>query len=160
MKKIKIVFVFIIIILILLLTNKVFAEEEATKLLYQDITINEDGSITIKEAAWLEGEYNGRLRSIDFKNPYATKFTGIYSNFTGNTDIYDGTGIENIKVYDISQENFKSIYDIGKEETVYEQVKKSSNGNFVLPELPEKKQRSHPLQYFREKQHRSIGRSR
>lgn len=138
MKKIKIVFVFIIIILILLLTNKVFAEEEATKLLYQDITINEDGSITIKEAAWLEGEYNGRLRSIDFKNPYATKFTGIYSNFTGNTDIYDGTGIENIKVYDISQENFKSIYDIGKEETVYEQVKKSSNGKYGVYELEER----------------------
>ena len=138
MKKIKIVFIFIIIILVLLLTNKVFAEEETTKLLYQDITINKDGSITIKEAAWLEGEYNGRLRDIDFKNPYATKFTGIYSNFTGNTDIYDGTGIENIKVYDISQENFKSIYDIGKEETVYEKVKKSSNGKYGVYELEEK----------------------
>ena len=101
MKRIKIVLIFIIALLVVSLANNVFADNETTKLLYQDITINEDGSITVREAAWLNGEYNGRLREIDFKNTYATTFTGIYSNFAGNTDIYNGTGMKNIKVYDI-----------------------------------------------------------
>ena len=109
MKKIRIFLVFIAITLIFFLTNNVSAAEETTRLLYQDITINEDGSITVKEAAWLNGEYNGRLRDIDFENTYATTFTGIYSNFAGNTDIYNGTSMKDIKVYDISQENFHSI---------------------------------------------------
>lgn len=60
MKKIRIFLVFIAITLIFFLTNNVSAAEETTRLLYQDITINEDGSITVKEAAWLNGEYNGR----------------------------------------------------------------------------------------------------
>ena len=128
MKRIKIVLIFIIALLVVSLANNVFADNETTKLLYQDITINEDGSITVREAAWLNGEYNGRLREIDFKNTYATTFTGIYSNFAGNTDIYNGTGMKNIKVYDISQENFDSIDDIENVETIYEEVKRASEG--------------------------------
>lgn len=54
MKKVRIVLIFIAIILMFFLTNEVSAAEETTKLLYQDITINKDGSITVKEAAWLE----------------------------------------------------------------------------------------------------------
>ena len=137
MKRIKIVLIFIIALLVVSLANNVFADNETTKLLYQDITINEDGSITVREAAWLNGEYNGRLREIDFKNTYATTFTGIYSNFAGNTDIYNGTGMKDIKVYDISQENFDSIDDIENVETIYEEVKRASNGKYGIYELTE-----------------------
>ena len=137
MKRIKIVLIFIIALLVVSLANNVFADNETTKLLYQDITINEDGSITVREAAWLNGEYNGRLREIDFKNAYATTFTGIYSNFAGNTDIYNGTGMKDIKVYDISQENFDSIDDIENVETIYEEVKRASNGKYGIYELTE-----------------------
>lgn len=137
MKKIKIVLIFIAFILMFFITNNVFAAEEETKLLYQDITINEDGSITVKEAAWLNGEYNGRLRDIEFENLYATTFTGIYSNFAGNTDIYNGTGMKDIKVYDISQENFNSFDDIEKVEKTYKEVKSASNGKYGVYELSE-----------------------
>ena len=137
MKKIRIVLMFLVLMLIFFLSNKVFATEEETKLLYQDITINQDGSMTVKEAAWLNGEYNGRWRDIDFKDSYATTFTGIYSNFAGNTDIYNGTGIKDIKVYDISQENFNSIDDIKKEETIYKEKSRGSNGDYGVYELTE-----------------------
>lgn len=56
MKKLKISLIFIAMLFVIFLTNKVYASDETTKLLYQDITINEDGSITVKEAAWLERE--------------------------------------------------------------------------------------------------------
>ena len=138
MKKVRILLVFIAVFLIFFLTNNVFAEEETTRLLYQDITINADGSITVKEAAWLNGEYNGRLRDIDFENTYATTFTGIYSNFAGNTDIYNGTSMKDIKVYDISQENFHSISDIGNVENTYEEVNSASNGKYGVYELTQR----------------------
>lgn len=137
MKKIRMVFIFFVAFLLLSITNIVFATEEETKLLYQDITINQDGSITVKEAAWLNGEYNGRLRDIEFNSYSATPFTGIYSNFAGNTDIYNGTSMKDIKVYDISQENFNSIDDIGKVETIYKEVNRASNGRYGVYELEE-----------------------
>ena len=130
MKKLKTIIMSILFILILVISNKVFAADDTTKLLYQDITINRDGSITVKEAAWLEGEYNGRMRDIDFKNSSAVKFTGIYSNFTGNSDIYDGSSIKNVKIYDISQKNFESMEDLSKKEKTYREVSSASNGKY------------------------------
>ena len=138
MKKIRIILLFMAVFLIFLVTSKVSAAEETTKLLYQDISINEDGSITVKEGAWLNGEYNGRLRDIDFQNTHATTFTGIYSNFAGNTDIYNGTSMKDIKVYDISQENFHSMSDIGNIETTYKEVNSASNGQYGVYELTQK----------------------
>lgn len=136
MKKIRILLIFIVIILTLFFTNKVLAAEEGTtKLLYQDVTINVDGSITIKEATLLDGEYNGRTRYIEVKNNYATRFTGIYSNFAGNTDIYNGSDMKNIKVYDISQENFNTINDIDKVENVYKEVNRAPNGDYGVYEF-------------------------
>lgn len=135
MKKTRNILIFFVIFLVFFLVNKTFASEEETKLLYQDITINADGSITVKEAAWLNGKYNGRLRDIEYKSLDSTTFTGIYSNFAGNTDIYDGTSIKDIKVYDISQENFKSIDDINKIETTYKEVRSASNGDYGVYEL-------------------------
>lgn len=130
MKKLKKVVMFVIFIFVLMISSNIFAGDEATKLLYQDIKINKDGSITIKEAAWLEGDYNGRLREIEYQNSSAFPFTGIYSNFTGNCDIYDGSGIKDIKIYDISQEKFTSIEDVTKSEKIYKEVDSASNGKY------------------------------
>lgn len=117
-------------ILVMIIASNSYASEDITQKLYQDITINSDGSITVKEAALLSGEYNGRSREIKFKSSYSTTFTGIYSNFAGNTDIYDGTDIENIKIYDISQRNFNTIEDINKIEKQYKEVSSASNGKY------------------------------
>ena len=113
----------------LIISNKVFAVDTTQKL-YQDITINKDGSMTVVEAALLDGTYNGREREIQFKNTSATTFTGVYSNFTGNTDIYNGKSIKDIEIYDISQENFDNIYDLSKKEKIYKKVNDASNGKY------------------------------
>ena len=130
----RIILLLFIALGIFLLNNTVYATETTQKL-YQDITINSDGSITVKEAALLSGEYNGRLRNIEFKNYNSNKFTGIYSNFTGNTDIYDGSGITNIKIADISQKNFNTIADIDKIEKVYTQKNNASTGDYGVYKL-------------------------
>lgn len=132
MKKYKILFLTFFIIIISFLGNTVYATNEAEnkKLLYQDITINTDGSITIKEVMWLNGTYNGAQREIEFKDYYPITFTGIYSNFSGDSDIYNATGISNLKVFDISQTNFKSIYDINNVEKEFKKVKRASKGKY------------------------------
>lgn len=132
MKKNKFIIVFLLIIFIGILGNNVYAtnETKSQKLLYQDVTINVDGSIKVKEAIWLNGDYNGANRKIEFKNIYAYAFTGISSNFSGDSDIYDATEISDIKVFDISQSNFKSINDINNREKEFKEVKKAFKGNY------------------------------
>lgn len=125
----KIIMLVFTVIVIALFKNTVYATETTQKL-YQDIKINIDGSITVKEAAVLSGEYNGRLRNIEFKNKNSNIFSGIYSNFTGNTDIYDGSKITNIKIGDISKNNFSTINDINKLEKVYTRVDSASSGSY------------------------------
>lgn len=104
MKKCKILLSFFFAVIIFFLGNVVYAKDitENKKLLYQDVTINMDGSITVKEAIWLNGSYNGAKREIKFRNHNPITFTGIYSNFSGDADIYNAKGITDIKVYDIS----------------------------------------------------------
>ena len=128
-KRIYLILILIFFIGILCISTKVLGYD-TTKKLYQQITINKDGSITVKEAALLDGTYNGREREIYFKNTSATKFTGIYSNFSGNTDIYNGSSIKDIKIYDISQKNFQTIKDINKIEKEYKEVKSASKGKY------------------------------
>lgn len=125
----KIILAIIIFLGTLFIANNAYAAD-ITQKLYQDITINKDGSITVIEAALLDGEYNGREREIEFKNNSATTFTGAYSNFTGNTDIYDGTSIKNIEIYDISQSNFSTIYDLSKKEKTYKEVDDAQKGKY------------------------------
>ena len=61
MKKYKIIVILFITLFILLVGSKAYASEnsDSQKLLYQDATINTDGSVTVREALWLNGDYNG-----------------------------------------------------------------------------------------------------
>lgn len=133
MKKIRIILLSIFVFILFLFTNNVYAANESEyskKLLYQDATINADGSVSVKEVMWLNGEYNGGKREIEFNDSSKYSFTGIYSNFSGDTDIYNATKISNIKVFDISQENFNSIEDINNIEKEFKQVESASIGKY------------------------------
>lgn len=133
MKKIRIILLSIFVFVLFLFTNKVYAfneSEYSKKLLYQDATINADGSVSVKEVMWLNGEYNGGKREIEFNDWSAYAFTGAYSNFSGDTDIYNAAKISNIKVFDISQENFNSFEDINNLEKEFKQVESASKGKY------------------------------
>lgn len=116
----------------ILMWNTSYATNETDnkKLLYQDVTVNSDGSLNVKEALWLNGDYNGADREIEFKKYDAFQFTGIYSNFSGDSDIYNATKISNIKVFDISQSNFNSFEDINNVEKEFKRVEKASKGKY------------------------------
>ena len=132
MKKYKLRVILFIAIFFILIGTKGYASSETDnkKLLYQDATINTDGSVTVKESLWLNGEYNGAEREIKFSDYFKYPFTGIYSNFSGDTDIYNATEINNIKVYDISQSKFSSIDDINNIEKEFKEVESASKGKY------------------------------
>ena len=134
MKKCKILLSLVVMVFLLLLSNEAMAASDSSgkKLLYQDATINSDGSVTVKEALWLNGNYNGATRKIEFCDGNRYPFSGIYSNFSGDSDIYDASGITDVKVYDISQSNFSSINDINNIENEFENVSSASNGKYGL----------------------------
>ena len=141
----KFIFISIIIAILILLVYIISFPKDTTpvtnedqKLLYQDATINKDGSLKIKEVLWLTGDYNGASRKIMFKNSSAYKFTGAYSNFSGDTDIYDSTGIIGLKVFDISQSNFNTFDDINNIEKEYKLVNSASKGDYGVYTLDQK----------------------
>lgn len=114
--------------LLLLLPINVFANDVTDKL-YFDITIQENGDILVKEVASLAGTYNGRSREIEFSSYNSTPFTGIYSNFLGNTDIYSGTSLVPVKVGDIDKNNIMDFNNwvLNKE---YKLVDDADNGDY------------------------------
>lgn len=132
MKRYKVLISIFLILISLFIGNNVYAnnEKEGQKLLYQDVTINEDGSMKVREALWLNGDYNGTNRDIKFKNYWSYPFTGIYSNFSGESDIYDATGITDLKVFDISQSNFNSFESIYNLENEFKQVENAKKGKY------------------------------
>ena len=132
MKKYKVLISLFLILLSLFIGNNVYAnsEKEGQKLLYQDVTINEDGSMKVREALWLNGDYNGVNRNIKFKNYWSYPFTGIYSNFSGESDIYDATDITDLKVFDISQSNFNSYESMYNLENEFKQVENAKKGKY------------------------------
>ncbi len=126
MKRIKWIFSSIIFA-VLFIPSLVLAE--GTDRFYIDLTILDNGDIAVKEAISLTGEYNGSYRDIIYQNPYAYHFTGLYSNFAGNTDIYNGTGIKDLKVYRIDKDEFSRIEDLSKKKNEFRLVEDASNGD-------------------------------
>lgn len=123
-----------IIILVLVLTVlfpfSVYADDGDTAKLYMNIDILENGDIKVRELASLEGEYNGRLRSIAYKNSSLKDFSGEVEDFEGSS-IYNGSSIEDILIADVSDRekiNFNSLFDESIRSNPYVQVNSGVNG--------------------------------
>ena len=118
-----------ILLLFPFFTINAFAEDNTQRLLYQDATINPDGSVTVREAIWLEGSYNGATRRITFSDNYYP-FFGIYSNFSGDTDIYNAGDLQPLRVWAVPQNTFTSVADIGNDADEFEKVSEAKKGKY------------------------------
>ncbi len=99
MKKINIILIIFISILLFPFNVDALSEGE-TKKLYLNFNILEDGSMKVYEVAELLPSYNGRIRTLSFKNINASEFTGKKEDFEGSS-IYNADSISNIKISDI-----------------------------------------------------------
>ena len=125
MKKFKIG---LVLFLLCLLPIPVQASDVTSKL-YQDITIQEDGSILIKEIAVLEGEYNGRTRTINYRGTNANSFTGVKEDFDHST-IYDGSSLTDLKIKDIPNKDNITFDSFLIDRPEYKLVEQASKGDY------------------------------
>jgi len=124
----KKVIAFIIAILFFIPTS--VSAIETTKRLYINIDILENGDIFVRELAELDGEYNGRIRNIEYKNKSLKSFTGKKEDFYGSS-IYNGTNITNLKIGDISLNNGFSFSLMDEVNNFYTEVT-SVNTNYKV----------------------------
>lgn len=101
--------------------------------LYMDVTINTDGSISVKEIDSYKGDYNGVYASFGYKNAYAPIFTGDNSDLKGSS-IYNGTAITNLKVGEVSQEDL-TFDDLFHVDDFYSETFYGSNGEHGVYEF-------------------------
>lgn len=133
MKKIK-YFILILLCSFLCIPTFVSAKTDVfIENLYMDVSINEDGSITIKEIDSYKGSYNGLYASFGYKNPQASTFHGTKEDFFGS-DIYNGSAITNLKVGDIDNSNLS--FDSLNSENInyYEEVTSGNIGDYGVYE--------------------------
>lgn len=121
-------FIFALLILIILSPVSVFAKD-TTKRMYIKMDVQTDGSIQVEELAELSGEYNGRLRNIEYKNLGSPTFTGNYEDFKGS-NIYNGSGITDLKVCETAPNINENSF--GKCEREYQSVSYANNGAFGI----------------------------
>lgn len=103
---------------------------ETTKQFIINIDILEDGSIKVKELAKLDGEYNGRFRTLEYKeNFYSTTFSNTKSSFEENM-LYNGTAIEDIKVGAIDFNGKLSFSDFDKKVDYFNEDYNAEAGDY------------------------------
>lgn len=128
MKQLKFLLISILLSLFFL-PNFVFAKTDPyIENLYMDVTINENGSITVKEIDSYVGSFNGVTAYFGYRNSNTSSFKGQKDDFYGS-DIYNGSSITDLKVGDISKENlnFDSLFNTPY---FYEEVYYASNGDY------------------------------
>ena len=123
MKKIIILFIFCNLFIPL----NVFAKEP-TDVFLQQIKINEDGSIKVQELIKLNGEYNGMRRDIYFKNVNNKEITNTINDLYGNSKLYDGTSITNIKIGSVENDKELTYSDFERNINYFTKVDYASNG--------------------------------
>lgn len=134
-----------------------FVNAEGIQNYYIDVTVLENGDLSVKELFNLEGDYRGFERKIDYANLSSQEFIPEKSNY-GGSSIHNGTGIKLISIkgmnQNISWDTFKEKGDLfqlvsnasagsyGK----YTE-RKTSNGSIYRIYNPSSKKKSFYLEY-------------
>ncbi len=116
----------LILIALLFIPSNVKAYNAGISNYYIDATIQENGDVHVKELFVLTGEFNGFERIVNYRNASAPDFYTT-SNPFGGSDIYNGNGIELVKITNIpvdSEINFNYIDRSGNpfSEVIYASV--------------------------------------
>ena len=124
MKKIKLLL--FVLFLSLFVSYPVYADGTSTYYIEADIQSN--GDMNVKELKILDGEYNGISTTLRYRNNNLRTFTGVEEDFDGSS-IYNATGIENIKVYDVKKTTTDFTL-INRPNTEFNLVSYANKGDF------------------------------
>lgn len=93
------------------------------------VTVLENGDLYVREAFTMNGSYNGMDRDINFRNPYASSFTGALEDFNGS-DIYNGSSIELVQIRGIPFTNSISFKEMESSGTKFLKTYSANKGDY------------------------------
>lgn len=97
---------------------------------FTDITVLENGDMKVKELIALRGEYNGFERIINYRNLTAKKFVDNMEYSFEGSDIYNGNGMELIKIQEIEIPNEHIDFSLLNQKGVdFSKVLSADNGD-------------------------------
>ena len=126
--KISIITVIAVLIVIFLPVGFSFLGGEPTDKFLSEIEILDNGSIKVRELIKMNGEYNGMDRDISYASYKNAPYNGNISAIKGNSDLYDGSGITDIKVGSISDDGSLTFDDFNRSVNYFDEVSFASNG--------------------------------
>jgi uncharacterized membrane protein len=119
-----------IILFFALLLLPVAVHASTTDKYYIEATVKANGDMEVKELKVLAGDYNGLYTNLRYANYGLQDFTGIIDDFEGSS-IYNASAIENVKVYDVSQDDL-SFNDILSRATAFDLVTSANVGDYGI----------------------------
>ena len=105
-----------------------FFSSEPTDKFLSEIEILDNGSIKVRELIKMNGEYNGMDRDIVYASYNNAPYSGNISAIKGNSDLYDGSSITDIKVGSISDDGSLTFDDFNRNVNYFDEVSFASNG--------------------------------
>ena len=126
--KISIITVIAVLIIIFLPVGFSFLGGEPTDKFLSEIEILDNGSIKVRELIKMNGEYNGMDRDISYASYKNAPYNGNISAIKGKSDLYDGSGITDIKVGSISDDGSLTFDDFNRSVNYFDEVSFASNG--------------------------------
>ena len=130
MSKNNISIIIIIAILVIMFLPVGFAlfDGEPTDKFLSEIEILDNGSIKVRELIKMNGEYNGMERDISYANYSNKPYNGSITAIEGNSTLYDGSGITDVKVGSISDDGALTFDDFNRSINYFNEVNFASNG--------------------------------
>lgn len=132
MKKTKKKLLLVVLFSLFFFPKSVYALGEGeTRKLYMNFDIQPNGDLKVYEVAELKPSFNGRLRTLAYKNLQAGNFTGKKEDFNGS-DIYNASGISSLIISDVDINSVKAYnlrnLSLGNNYTITYQGEAGSSG--------------------------------
>ena len=126
--KISIIIVIAVLIIMFLPVGFSLFDGEPTDKFLSEIEILSDGSIKVRELIKMNGEYNGMDRDISYANSSSEPYNGEISAIEGNSTLYDGSSITDVRVGSISDDGDLTFDDFNRSVNYFDEVSYASNG--------------------------------
>ena len=126
--KVSIIIVIAVLIIMFLPVGFSLFDGEPTDKFLSEIEILDNGSIKVRELIKMNGEYNGMDRDIAYANYGNEAYNGDISAIEGNSKLYDGSGITDVKVGSISDDGDLTFDDFNRDINYFDEVSYASNG--------------------------------
>ena len=126
--KISIIIVIAVLVIMFLPVGFSLLDGEPTDKFLSEIEILDNGSIKVRELIKMNGEYNGMERDVSYASYSNEAYNGDISAIEGNSALYDGSSIIDVKAGSISDDGDLTFDDFNRDINYFDEVSYASNG--------------------------------